>query len=147
MPLQNAQTSFVPLSTGFMEKSYYLPEGFFTASLVKGSWSPAKNGTMQAVLSFRIESFTKPGVEFMARAVYWESELPRLQRDLANWQGAEFVERSIKEGGVNLDKLTGKLADIEVVHDEKHPEYDEPRRIVAGIYPVHKLVRKPLEIN
>ena len=139
--------SFIPLPPEFMEKSYYLPEGFFTASLVKGSWSPAKNGAMQAVLLFRIENFTKPGVDFMARAVYWESELPRLKRDLTTWQGAKFVERSIREGGVNLDKLTGELADLDVIHDEKHPEYDEPRRIVAGIYPVHRLVRKPAELN
>jgi hypothetical protein len=139
--------SFVPFNVAPKERCYLLPEGAFQGMLTKAIWGPNKFGKLNAELSFEVTGLCKPGVQYMARAVYLESELDRLKEHLASWQGYAFLERAIKAGGVDLQTLEGKFATIQVVHGDKRAGYQDVLRRVVGLYPPEVLASKPSGLN
>jgi len=135
------KTSFVPFPAKPQEHCYLLPEGCFGVKVVSGSYDKDKSGRPQAVILFQIESFKKPNTQYMARAVYWENEIQKLQEHIACWKGAEFLEAAIRQGGIDLDALVGESADIEVIHKTTNAHHQEALRVVNGIYPPGHLVK------
>lgn len=141
------KTSFVPFPAQPQEPCYLLPEGGFTGRVVKGSYEPDKSGRPMAVILFQIESFKKPNTQYMARAFYWENEIPKLQEHIASWMGTEYLEAAIRNGGIDLEALVGKLADLEVIHDNTSAKHKDALRLVQGIYPPYQLVKSGLSLN
>ena len=141
------KTSFVPFPAQPQEPCYLLPEGGFTGRVVKGSYEPDKSGRPMAVILFQIESFKKPNTQYMARAVYWENEISKLQEHIASWMGTEYLEAAIRNGGIDLEALVGKLADLEVIHDNTSSKHKDALRLVTGIYPPYELVKSGLSLN
>ena len=135
------QSAFVPFPFRSQESCYLRPEGCFTGRVVKGSYEPDKSGRQKAVILFQIESFKKPNTQYMARAVYWESEIPKLQEHIASWMGTDYLEAAIRDGGIDLEALVGKLADLDVVHDNTSSKHKDALRVVNGIYPPYQLVK------
>jgi len=141
------KTSFVPFPAQPQEPCYLLPEGGFTGRVVKGSYEPDKSGRPMAVILFQIESFKKPNTQYMARAFYWENEIPKLQEHIASWMGTEYIEAAIRNGGIDLEALVGKLADLEVIHDNTSAKHKDALRLVRGIYPPYQLVKSAFGPN
>ena len=83
----------------------------------------------------------------MARAFYWENEISKLQEHIASWMGAEYLEAAIRNGGIDLEALVGKLADLEVIHDNTSSKHKDALRLVQGIYPPYQLVKSGLSLN
>jgi len=133
--------SFVPFPAQSQEPSYLLPEGCFTGKVVSGFYGKDNNGRRQAVILFQIESFKKPNTQYMARAVYWENEIPKLQEHIASWKGADYLEAAVRRGGLELSALVGESADIDVIHKGGSSKHDEALRVVNGIYPPGQLVK------
>jgi len=100
-----------------------------------------------AVILFQIESFKKPNTQYMARAFYWENEIPKLQEHIASWMGTEYLEAAIRNGGIDLEALVGKLADLEVIHDNTSAKHKDALRLVRGIYPPYQLVKSAFGPN
>jgi hypothetical protein len=134
--------SFVPFVTSIGERNYLLTEGCFVGMLSKTFWGMDKYGRLHAELSFEITGLREAGVQYMARAAYFESQLDLLKEHLASWLGYEFLEQTIKAGGVDLETLEGKFATIEIAHDEKRQGYQDARRRVVGIHPPGSAVCK-----
>jgi len=141
------KTSFVPFPAQPQEPCYLLPEGRFTGRVVKGSYEPDKSGRPMAVILFQIESFKKPNTQYMARAFYWENEIPKLQEHIASWMGTEYLEAAIRNGGIDLEAHVGKLADLEVIHDNTSSKHKDALRLVTGIYPPYQLVKSAFGPN
>jgi len=141
------KSSFVPFPAQPQEPCYLLPEGGFTGRVVKGSYESDKSGRPMAVILFQIESFKKPNTQYMARAVYSENEIPKLQEHIASWMGTEYLEAAIRNGGIDLEALVGKLADLEVIHDNTSAKHKDALRLVQGIYPPYQLVKSGLSLN
>jgi len=141
------KSSFVPFPAQPQEPCYLLPEGGFTGRVVKGSYEPDKSGRPMAVILFQIESFKKPNTQYMARAFYWENEIPKLQEHIASWMGTEYLEAAIRNGGIDLEALVGKLADLEVIHDNTSAKHKDALRLVHGIYPPYQLVKSAFGPN
>jgi len=139
--------SFIPLTTTPREICYLVPEGRFQAMLTNTFWGPNKFRKINAELSFEIMGLSNSGVQYMARAVYLDSELDRLKEHLASWQGFEFLERAIKAGGLDLQTLEGKFATIEIAHDEKRQGYQDVLRRVVALYPPEAFVGKTSSLN
>lgn len=142
-----SKSSFVPFPTQTQESCYLLPEGCFTAKVVKGFYDKDKSGRQRAVIIFQIESFKKPNTQYMARAIYWENEIPKFQGHIASWKGAEYLANAIRDGGVDLDALVGELADLDVIHDNTSSKHKDALRVVNGIYPPYHLVTSSLGKN
>lgn len=139
--------SFVPFSASIGERNYLLAEGCFVGMLKKTFWGMDKYGRLHAELSFEITGLREAGVQYMARAVYFENQLNLLKEHLASWLGYEFLEQAIKAGGVDLETLEGKFATIEIAHDEKRQGYQDVLRLVVGIYPAGAGVCKSSDVN
>ena len=141
------KSSFVPFPAQSHEPCYLLPEGRFTAIAVNAYYEKDKSGRQRAVIVFQIESFKKPNTQYMARAVYWENEIPKLQEDIASWMGSEYLEAAIRDGGIDLEALKGELADIDIIHDNSSPTHKDALRVVSGIYPPNRLAKSGLGLN
>jgi hypothetical protein len=141
------KSSFVPFSAKSQEPCFLLPEGCFTAKAVKGSYEKDANGRQKAVILFQIESFKKPNTQYMARAVYWENEISKLQEHILSWKGADYLEAAIMRGGLDLEALVGEIADLDVVHNNSSSNHKEALRVVNGIYPPHQLVKSDWSQN
>ena len=133
--------AFVPFPAQPQEHCYLPPEGCFSSKAVRAIYEKDTNGRQKVVITFQIESIKKPNTQYMARAVYWENEIPKLQEHIASWQGAEFLEAAIRQGGVDLDALVGESADIEIIHKSTNSNHQEALRVVNGIYPPGQLVK------
>jgi hypothetical protein len=141
------KSSFVPFPAKSQEPCFLLPEGCFTAKAVKGSYEKDANGRQKAVILFQIESFKKPNTQYMARAVYWENEIPKLQEHILSWKGTDYLEAAIMRGGLDLEALVGEIADLDIIHDNSSSNHKEALRVVNGIYPPRRLVKSDWSQN
>lgn len=141
------KASFVPFPAQLQEPCYLLPEGSFTGRVVKAFYDKDKIDRPRAVIIFQIESFRKPNTQYMARAVYWENEISKLQEHIASWKGAEYLAAAIRGGGIDLEDLIGEFADLDVIHDNSSSKHKDALRVVNGIYPPHRLVKSDWSQN
>jgi hypothetical protein len=135
------KSAFVPFPSQPQEPCYLLPEGGFTARAVRATYDLDKSERQMAVIHFQIESFKKPNTQYMARAVYWENEISKLQEHIASWKGIEYLEAAIRNGGIDLEALVGELADLDIIHDNTSSKHKDALRLVNGIYPPYQLVK------
>jgi hypothetical protein len=73
--------------------------------------------------------------------------LPELSPQAYDLTGSVSPRRLFRNGGIDLEALVGKLADLEVIHDNTSAKHKDALRLVQGIYPPYQLVKSGLSLN
>ena len=132
--------SFYQFNYDVCQKSFLLPEGYFSGFMTHFSKDRDKKGSSQLVLNFEITSYREKHTLFLARSIYRDQDLPKLIDHLEGWQGADFAQKCRAEGGLDFNTLVGCKADLEILHKE-NPNHKERLRVIHQIYPFQTLVK------
>jgi hypothetical protein len=106
----NNNTHFIKFDESSKVISWHPPAGFYN-SIFKSS---GKDSQGRDVIRFQITSLEDPIYDFWARHQFRDEDRSKLNGFILNWLGEEKYLAIKVGGGLNLEKLYGTEADIEL---------------------------------
>lgn len=120
--------------------NYYLEPGWYTATLANISYDPEAKGSMcsceeKARFTFHLDGNPRSIQQDSAARTFCMGEHSEDLFDfLKRWLGSELMSFVKDNGALDLDKLTGRRALIQIVHKAGSKEkYARPFCKIAGI--------------
>jgi hypothetical protein len=137
-----SNSHFIKFDTTSKRLAWNPPEGVYNAVFKKSF----RDITGRDVLTFELINPEHPVFLYCVRHGYRESDRWKLNNHLFSWLGEEKFGEIIKDGGLALESLYGKSADVEVefLHKSNNPE---PLRVIKVIAPYGSLLPLVREIG